>query len=164
MFNQIAPNIFRVLNTTWAALVTALFAIALDEPSPPVIAGTAFWGIYLLVSIGTLFESRIAWAVCIVQLIGIWVLMGLVVSDGTFVFFTGRSLGTEPAHDINSLVFNTFFGVLVPASVMIILLVLSVSHVVWVLSGRAARTAPQVIRSYRPYDMRREQGTGRRVR
>ena len=149
MHVDLYPKLFRILNTAWAGAVTLIFALEMREPSIGAVTGVIFWSIYLLASIGTMFDNRVSWTVCIVQLIAIWALMGLVVSDQSFEFFTGRKVGpVEGGRSINMLVFNSFFGILVPASVMIILLVLSHAHVGFIL---LQRNRPRLKRPNQPH-------------
>jgi hypothetical protein len=127
-------QLFRILNLCWAALmcsaVVLQLILTLPEPPDASIGGVAFWGAYLLVAIGTFFEFRTAWVLCITQLLAAWVLMGIAVSDTSFVFLTGQAVN-ETSPSISFAVFNSFFGVLVPASALLILLILSRDQLAW---------------------------------
>lgn len=66
-----------------------------------------------------------------VQLAVIWVLMGLAVSDRSFAFLTGQVLRRFDGASVATVVFNGFFGILVPASSLLVMLLLSRSHLRW---------------------------------
>ena len=126
-------QVFRILNLCWAALMAAvilmLWFLALPDPPLPLTVGVGFWMVYLLVAFGTFLDLRIAWVLCIVHLLAIWLLMGLAVSEESFLFLTGQEMGGHSGYSTAVVVFNSFFGVLLPASGLIILLVMSRDHV-----------------------------------
>ncbi len=126
-------QVFRILNLCWAALMAAvilmLWFLALPDPPLPLTAGVGFWMFYLLVAFGTFLDMRVAWVLCILHLLAIWLLMGLAVSEKSFLFLTGQEIGENSGYSAAVVVFNSFFGVLVPASGLIVLLLLSRDHI-----------------------------------
>lgn len=139
------PQLFRIMNLCWATLMAAvilmLWFVALPEPPLPLTIGVGFWMVYLLVAFGTFLDLRVAWVLCIVHLMAIWLLMGLAVSEKSFLFLTGQSMADNAGHSFGLVVFNSFFGVLVPASALIILLLMSREHIAWRLRESRLRAA-----------------------
>lgn len=132
------PSLFRILNLCWATVMTSIVIMMciLQLPDPPAmsIAGIVFWGIYLALALGVFFDLRVAWALSIVQLMSIWLLIGVEVSDSSFGMLTGQTVNLESPASIAFVVLNSFFGVLVPASVLIMILILSREHLHWLFS------------------------------
>ncbi|MHC5113741.1 MAG: hypothetical protein ACYTGP_04860 [Planctomycetota bacterium] len=135
------PQTFRILNFAWAASALVFFALQLFDPTRLDVERVVFWAIYLLAALGTFYDFRIAWAVTAGQLVVIWMLMGFAVSDGSFSFFTAQAGGVRQR--IDSTVINTFFGILAPASLLIMLLIITHRHVLWVLTRKPVRRRPR---------------------
>ncbi|MCP3901995.1 MAG: hypothetical protein GY715_00040 [Planctomycetes bacterium] len=131
------PQIFRILNFAWAASATVYFALQLFDPTRLDTERVVFWSIYLLAAIGTFQDLRIAWAVTICQLLVIWSMMGFAVSDGSFSFFTSQAGGVRQR--VDATVINTFFGILAPATVLIMLVIVTHRHVIWVFTRKPLR-------------------------
>ncbi len=129
------PQIFRILNLCWATLMASvilmLWFTALPQPPLAMSVGVAFWMVYLLVAFGTFLDLRIAWLLCSIHLLAIWLLMGLAVSERSVLFLTGQEIVQRSHYSVRVVMFNSFFGVLIPATALIVLLLLSRDHIQW---------------------------------
>lgn len=134
-------KVFRIANLAWAAIMGVFFALRLEDPTHPDQAAAIFWGVYILASIGIFFDLRTAWLLCAVQLLTIWVLMGGLVSERSFSFFTGEDLFQRPSSTVHMVVFNSFFGIIAPASGLLITLFFARGHLIWVFRRRRPRRA-----------------------
>ena len=135
-----APTTFRIINLCWAAVLAALFIGELRDPDMTSVRCAMFWGLYLLSSCGAFFDLRVSWVACISQLVVIWLLVGVVVSDHSFAFFSPG--GAEPGSElgeVTGVIMNIVVGILLPASGLLILLMLSHRHLRWVLTRRPLR-------------------------
>ena len=106
-----------------ASILSFRYLIEMPDPSPPVEAGAAFWLVYLGAAVGTFCDRRSGWAISIIGLPVIWILMGAAVSERSFLFLTGQRIMTDSMSAHRGAVFNSFFGVLVPATVLMIMLI-----------------------------------------
>jgi len=146
-----APTTFRIINLCWAALLAALFVGELHEPDVTSVRCAIFWGLYLLSSCGAFFDLRVSWVACIAQLVVIWLLVGVVVSDHSFAIFTpGGAASTGELNEVTSIIVSVVFSVLLPASGLLILLMLSHRHIRWVLTRRPLRSGGSRIARFRP--------------
>ncbi len=159
-------TVFRIVNLCWATVMTALVVMLclFELPDPPArsVTGVAFWGVYLLLSLGVFFDLRVAWSLCIVHLVSIWLLMGFAVSDWSFGVVTGQAVDLKSPSTIAIVVLNSFFGVLVPASLLIIILLFSREHLRWLFS-RHSRPLAHVRREEKAA-LRRARREARRFR
>lgn len=131
-------SLYRILNLCWATLVTSvvvmLCLLQLPDPSLTALAGVVFWSTYLFLAVGTFFDVRVAWLLGIVQLVAVWLLMGVGVSERSFGLLTGQHVDPSSPASIGFVVFNSFFGVLVPASTLLIILLFTRQHLRWLFS------------------------------
>ena len=88
-------------------------------------------------SLATYVESRVGWTICIAQTVMVWLGMGVLVSDHSFEFFTGRN-ALKTSHGLNRVIMNSFWAILAPATLHIVLLILSRKHLVWVYRRKDA--------------------------
>lgn len=131
-------QLFRISNVVWAIAVCTIFGLkALEDPTPGVLTPLAFWLIYLLASVVVFRDLRIAWIICITQLITVWFLVGVAVSDESFAFFTGKTV--DPAGGQTARIMNTFIGILAPATVLIMLLIFSYRDIIFAFKDEARR-------------------------
>ncbi|NNF41709.1 MAG: hypothetical protein HKO59_18210 [Phycisphaerales bacterium] len=128
-------HLFRILNFGWAALLAMGMILHYDQFASIPWTLAVFWAIYLLVSLGVFRDLRVAWVLCGIQLIAIWVLMGMMVSDRSFEFFTGASAADR--QNITSAVINSFITIVAPTTLLLVLLIFSQGHVRWVFRDRA---------------------------
>ncbi len=129
-----APKLFAISNLCWAVLMASVlsfrYLIEMPAPAPAVVAGTTFWLVYLGAAVWTFCDRRTGWVLSIIGLPAVWILMGVAVSERSFLFLTGQRITTDsmPAHA--AVVLNSFFGVLVPATILMIILIFCREHVI----------------------------------
>ena len=129
------PWAYRILSFAWSAALCAYFALQMHDPAPSTILCLGFAGTYVGVTLGTFFDLRSAWAASIMLTFAAWLFFGVLVSDRSFEVFVGNT-SLQDAHSINQVIVNSYFGILWPSTLLMVLLFCVRDHVRWVFLHR----------------------------